>query len=98
MSRSKLPDVLEVWGHTWTKIKGKRGWVGPAITDPEDPTLAFAEECQRIIRRGGHYVMEDPAITLYRFCWTDDDAEGLTLMSPDGTEIPWDDEDAEEEA
>lgn len=27
-----------------------------------------------------------------RFGWTEDDAEGLTLTSPDGTVIPWEDE------
>jgi hypothetical protein len=35
--------------------------------------LALAVECQRIIRRDGHYVMVDPSITLDRFCWNDDD-------------------------
>jgi hypothetical protein len=40
--RVPLPDVLEIWGIPWTK----RGdvWDGPAITDPEDPTLALAVE------------------------------------------------------
>ena len=32
MSREPYPDVLELWGVTWTKA-GKVGG-GPAITDP----------------------------------------------------------------
>jgi hypothetical protein len=73
MRRSPYPDVLEVWGITWTKTPGRQGWRGPAITDPEDPMLALAVECQRIIRRDGHYVMVDPSITLDRFGWTEED-------------------------
>jgi hypothetical protein len=88
MPKAKYPDVLEVWGFTWTK-QGKV-WVGPAVTDPEDRTLALAVEHERIIRRGGYYVMVDPSITLDRFGWTEEDAEGLTLTGPDGE--PLDDE------
>jgi hypothetical protein len=69
---------LEIWGHTWTHTKGRRGWVSPVITDPEDPMLALAVECQRIIRQDGRYVMVDPSITLDRFCWTDEDE--LTIL------------------
>jgi hypothetical protein len=69
--RPPLPDVLEIWGIPWTK-RG-RVWKGPAISAPEDPTLALAVECQRIERRDGRYVMVDPALTLDRFCWTDED-------------------------
>jgi hypothetical protein len=84
MPRAKYPDVLEVWGITWTHTKGTRGWLGPAITDPEDRMLAGCVEYERIIRRDGHYVMLDPGITLDRFCWTEEDAEGITITGPDG--------------
>jgi hypothetical protein len=33
-----------------------------------------------------------------RFTWTEEDAEGVTWTRPDGTELPMDDEDPEEEA
>ena len=36
MPRAKLPDILTIWGYSWTHTKGRRGWVGPAITDPEE--------------------------------------------------------------
>jgi hypothetical protein len=64
--------------------------------DPEDATLALSVEYQRIIRKDGRYVMLDPGITLDRFGWTEEDAEGLTWRRADGTII--DLEDAEEEA
>jgi hypothetical protein len=80
--RPPLPDVLEIWGIPWTK-RG-RVWEGPAITDPEDPMLALAVECQRIARRDGRYVMVDPSITLNRFTWTD--ADELTIIWPDDGE------------
>jgi hypothetical protein len=97
MPRAKLPDVLEFWGDPWTHTQGRRGWIGPAITDPEDPMLASAVEYQRIVRRGGHYVMLDPWITLNRFGWDEEDAEGMTLTTADGTVIPLGDTDDEEE-
>jgi hypothetical protein len=59
------PDTLIIWDIPWTK-QGEV-WVGPAITDPEDPTLALSVAYQRIVRRDGHYVMEDPGLTLDRF-------------------------------
>jgi hypothetical protein len=93
MSRSPYPAVLELWGHTWTHTKGRRGWLGLAITDPEHPTLAWAVEYERVVRRDGRYVMLDPSITLNRFGWTEEDAEGLTWTRPDGTVL-----DPEEEA
>jgi hypothetical protein len=71
MRNEEYPDVLEIWGVTWTK-RGD-GWEGPAITDPEDGMLALAVEYQRIIRRDGRYMMVDPSITLDRFSWDDDD-------------------------
>ena len=79
MRHEAYPDVLELWGLTWTK----RGdvWEGPPITDPEDPILALSVEYQRIIRQDGRYVMVDPSITLNRFCWTDDDE--LTISWPE---------------
>lgn len=80
MSRPKYPDVLEVWRITGTHTPGWRGWVGPAITDPEDRMLALAVEYQRIVRRDGHYVMLDPGLTLDRFGWEDGD---LTITDPD---------------
>jgi hypothetical protein len=83
--RSKSPDVLNIWGITWTKTKWRRGWLGPAITVPEDPMLARAVECQRIIRRDGRYVMVDPSITLDRFGWDEDD---LTITpAPEAEEV-----------
>jgi len=63
--RDTWPDVFEIWGVTWAK-EGKV-WVGPAITDPEDPMLATAVACERIIRRDGRDVMVDPGLTLDRF-------------------------------
>jgi hypothetical protein len=96
MSKAKDPDVLGIWGITWTRTKGRRGWVGPATADPEDPMLAMAVEYERIVRRDGHYVMLDPSITLDRFGWDEDDAEGLTLTAPDGTEPPLEDPGEEE--
>jgi hypothetical protein len=36
MPRAGLPDILTIWGYSWTHTKGRRGWVGPAITDPEE--------------------------------------------------------------
>ena len=86
MPRARYPDELEVWGITWTHTKGRRGWVGPAITDPEGPMLALAVECQRIIRQDGCYVMVDPSITLDRFCWIDEDE--LTILWPDDEVAP----------
>jgi hypothetical protein len=80
MSKAKYPDVLEIWGITWTHTKGRRGWVGPAITDPEDKMLATAVECQRIVRRDGHYVMLDPGLTLDRFVWKTGD---ITIHPPE---------------
>jgi len=76
--RSKYPRILELWGHTWTKPKGRRVWLGPAITDPEDHTLAGAVEYQRIVRRDGSYVLEDPGIIFDRFGWDEDAEEGMT--------------------
>jgi hypothetical protein len=83
MPKEKYPDVLEIWGITWTHTKGRRGWVGPAIADPEDRMLALAVECQRIVRRDGRYVMLDPSITLDRFGWSDGD---LTIHEPPAEE------------
>jgi hypothetical protein len=80
--KEPLPDVLEIWGITWTKQGDV--WIGPAITDPEDRMLALAVECQRIERRDGCYVMVDPSITLDRFGWDDDDE--LTIIWPDDEE------------
>jgi hypothetical protein len=77
MPRAKLPDILEFWGYTWTHIKGRRGWLGPAIT--EAPELAWAVECERVIRRDGRYVMLNPWITLNRFGWSDGD---ITIRNP----------------
>lgn len=85
MPRSTYPRVLELLGHTWRKPKGSQVWLGPAITDPEDPGLAWAVEYQRIVRRNGRYVLEDPGITLDRFGWDEEAAEGMTLRYPDGT-------------
>jgi len=76
MSQSKYPRIIELWGHTWTKPRGQQVWLGPAITDPEDPALAWAVEYQRIVRRDGRYVLEDPGITLDRFGWDEDAEEG----------------------
>jgi hypothetical protein len=85
MPKPTYPDELEVWGLTWTHTKGRRGWVGPAITDPEDPRLALAVACERIVRQHGSYVMLDPSITLDRFAWTEEDALIEERTDPDGT-------------
>jgi hypothetical protein len=84
MRHEEYPDVLDIWGVTWTK----RGdvWEGPVITDPEDGILALSVEYQRIIRRDGRYVMLDPGITLNRFSWDDDDE--LTILWPK-LSAPW---------
>ena len=95
MSREPYPDVLEIWGVTWTKA-GKV-WVGPAITDPEDPMLGTAVTYERIIRKDGHYVLVDLSITLDRFGWDEDVAAGMTLTRADGTVIPLGDPEAEDE-
>jgi hypothetical protein len=87
MSRAKYSAILELWGHTWAHTQGRRGWIGPAITDPEDPTLALAVACERIVRRDGRYVMVDPGLTLDRFGWDEEDAEGLPWTLPDGTSL-----------
>jgi hypothetical protein len=50
---------------------------------------------ERIIRRDGRYVMVDPGITLDRFGWDEDDAEGLTWRRADGTRIDLDADDEE---
>jgi hypothetical protein len=80
MRRSNAPDVLEVWGLTWTK----RGdvWEGP-LTSDLTPFLPLALELGRIEVRGDRYVMVDPGLTLDRFVWTDDD---LTIFWPEGAE------------
>lgn len=75
--KSTYPDMLEIWGITWTKASTV--WVGPAISDPENEMLALAVEYQRIIRRDGHYVMEDPGLTLDCFGWEEGD---ITLTEP----------------
>jgi hypothetical protein len=79
MHSEPYPDVLELWGVTWTR-EGEV-WIGPAITDPEDPTLALSVEYQRIVRRDGRYGMVDPGITLDRFGWGPGD---MTITWPDG--------------
>ena len=48
-------------------------WMGPAITDPEDPGLALALACERMIRQDGRDVLVDPSMTLDRFGWADGD-------------------------
>jgi hypothetical protein len=58
--------------------------------------LALAVEYERIIRQDGRYVMVDPGITLDRFGWDEDAAEGMTLRTPEGTIIPWDEDEVEE--
>jgi len=64
-------DTVIISDVTWTK--NGTVWVGPAIADPEDPTLALSVEDQRIVRRDGRYVLVDPSITLDRFGWDEDD-------------------------
>jgi hypothetical protein len=91
--KSKYPNTLIIWGITWTKTKGRRGWIGPAITDPEDRMLALCVEYQRIVRRDGYYIMEDPSITLDRFGWDEDAGEGMTWRRADGTIIDMDADD-----
>jgi hypothetical protein len=85
MRREPYPDVLEVWGLTRTK----RGdvWEGPPTGDPT-PYLPLALELGRIAVRGGRYVMADPGLTLDRFGWDEDDAEGMTLTQAGGTVLP----------
>jgi hypothetical protein len=73
MPRASYPDVLEVWGITWTKRGGV--WEGPLVSDPT-PALATSLELGRIEIRGDRYVMVDPGITFDRFGWEDGD---LTL-------------------
>jgi hypothetical protein len=82
MSSEPYPDTLILWDVTWTKQGDV--WVGPAITDPEDPKLALSVEYQRLVRRDGRYVMLDPGLTLDRFGWSDGD---LTITpDPDADE------------
>jgi hypothetical protein len=78
-------------------LKEGHVWVGPAITDPEDPRLALAVACERLIRQDGRDVLVDPGLTLDRFGWDEDAAEGMTLRTPDDTVIPQGDPDAGEE-
>ena len=73
------PDELEISGVTWAKPKGEQGWVGPAITDLEDPRLALLVESERIIRENGRNVLVDLSMTLDRFGWEEDD---LTITGP----------------
>jgi hypothetical protein len=75
--QATYPDTLIIWDVTWTK-QGEV-WVGPAITDPEDPALAPSVAYQRIVRRDGRYVMVDPGLTLDRFGWDEDD---VTITDP----------------
>jgi hypothetical protein len=96
MSRATYPRIIELWGHTWRKPRGGQVWLGPAITTPEDPSLAWAVEYERIVRRDGRYVLEDPGLTLDRFGWDEDDAEGLTLTTVDGEVIPLGEADEED--
>jgi len=95
MRRKSYPDVLEIWGVTWTKAGTV--WVGPAITEPEDPMLALSVAYERIIHQDGRYVMVDPSITLDRFGWDEDAAEGMTITHPDGSVEPLGDATDEEE-
>jgi hypothetical protein len=92
--KSKYPRIIELWDHTWRKPRGGQVWLGPEITDPEDPTLAMCVQNQRIVRRHGRYVLEDPGITLNRFGWDEEAAEGMTWRRADGTRV---DRDADEE-
>jgi hypothetical protein len=39
----------------------------------------------------------DPGITLNRFGWDEDAAEGMSWRTPEGPIIPWDEEEAEED-
>jgi hypothetical protein len=93
MRKPRYPDVLEIWDFTWTK----RGevWEGPPTSDPT-AYLPLALELGRIEVRGDRYVIVDPSLTLDRFGWDEDDAEGLTLTRADGTVIPLGDPEAEE--
>jgi hypothetical protein len=95
MSRKPYPNLLEIWGVTWTKV-GKVGG-SPATTDPENPMLGTAVKYERIIRKDGHYVLVNPSITLNRFGCDEDAAAGITLTRTDGTVIPLGDPEAEEE-
>jgi hypothetical protein len=63
MSKSKYPDTIDMWGITW--MKQGQVWIGPAITDPEDPLLALAVQYECIIRRDGRYVLENPSNDRY---------------------------------
>lgn len=71
-------------------------WEGPPATDPT-PSLPLALELGRIEVLGDRYVIVDPGITLDRFGWEEDAAEGMTLRKPDGTVIPLGDANAEED-
>ena len=77
MHKSTSPDTPIIWGHTW--VKAGTVWIGPATTDPENEMLATAVHYERIIRRDGRSVMEDPGLTLDRFGWEEDD---VTITEP----------------
>jgi hypothetical protein len=89
MRRECYPDVLEIREVTWTR----RGdvWEGPPTSDPT-PFLPLALELGRIEVRGDRYVMTDHGLTLNRFGWDEDDAEGMTLRTPEGTIIRLDED------
>jgi hypothetical protein len=76
------PAMVEIWGITWT-TQGNV-WIGPAITDPEDPMLKGAVDAQRIIRQDGRYVMVDSWLTLDRFTWEEGDVEPTETHEEDG--------------
>jgi hypothetical protein len=49
-------------------------------------------------RERSRNALVDPGITLDRFGWDTDEAEGMTLTQPDGTRIPLEDPEAEEKS
>jgi hypothetical protein len=72
MRPDPYPDVLELWGLTWTKHGGV--WEGPPTSDPT-PFLPLALELGRIAVGGDRYVLVDPGLTLDRYGWADGDLE-----------------------
>jgi hypothetical protein len=103
MSPDVQPPILERYGYTWVQHPDGL-YYGPSypggdglLRDLEaDGTLGHSS-----VRRGEYrYLLCHPEAAEDRgdrFCWTEDDAEGLTLTQPDGTAIPLGDAEAEDE-
>jgi hypothetical protein len=103
MSPDVQPPILERYGFTWVQHSDGL-YYGPPYPGADD-TLAFLEGegalGHRSVARGDYrYFLRYPEVEeprSDRFGWDEDAAEGMTLRKPDGTIIPLDEDEDEED-